>query len=237
MFSRSTLRLARWTQQRPLSSPSLSVLLPQRACLHQSAAESQPSASPLETSSSTPAESVLPPTPPQTRADVPPAKQPIAPQFDSPVQVTQSLLETLPYLTSQGSHYISAHLHDRPYLVTEGDHVRLPFKMPKVKAGDIIRLNRASVIGSRDFTLKGAPYLDERLFECRARVLGVDAEPMTVKEKTKRRQRHVRKVKSKHKHTLMRIMELRVKTPEELLAEGAVVMEHSATSPRIEVKA
>ena len=98
--------------------------------------------------------------------------------------------------------------------------------MPKVQPGDVLRFNRASAIGSRDFTLKGKPYIDERLFECRVRVLGVDAEPMRIKEKTKRRQRHVKHVRSKHRYTLMRVMEVKVKTVEELLGnDGAVVVE------------
>lgn len=109
--------------------------------------------------------------------------------------------------------------------------------MPNVQAGDVIRLNRASVIGSRDFTLKGVPYIDERMFECRARVVGVDAEPMRVKEKTKRRQRHVRMVKSKERYTMLRIMDVKVKTKEELLEEGAVVVEgEGLAQPKLEVK-
>jgi hypothetical protein len=138
--------------------------------------------------------------------------------------VSQSLLDKLPLLTAQSPHYITAHLHDRPYLLTAGDQLRLPFLMPRVKPGDVLRFNRASVLGSREFTLKGAPYVDERLFECRVRVMGVDAEPLRVKEKTKRRQRHVRQVRSKHRYTLLRVMDVKVKTAEELLAEGAVVV-------------
>ena len=112
--------------------------------------------------------------------------------------------------------------------------------MPNVHAGDILRFNRASVIGSRDFTLKGTPYIDERMFECRVRVLGVDAEPLRIKEKTKRRQRHVRRVKSKHKYTLMRVMDVKIKTVEELLEEGAQVIEDGAegceNSSKVETK-
>jgi len=99
--------------------------------------------------------------------------------------------------------------------------------MPSVKPGDILRFNRATAIGSRDFTLKGTPYIDERMFECRVRVLGVDSEPMRIKEKTKRRQRHVQRVKSKHRYTLLRVMRLRVKGLEELVQEeGAVILDN-----------
>lgn len=139
--------------------------------------------------------------------------------------MTKSLLETLPHLVNQKPHYISAHLHDRPYLITEGDHLRLPFLMPNVQTGDVLRFNRASILGSRDFTLKGTPYVDERLFECRVRVMGVDSEPLRVKEKTKRRRRHVQKVTSKHRYTLLRVMEVKVKSVEELQKEAEIVVE------------
>jgi large subunit ribosomal protein L21 len=88
--------------------------------------------------------------------------------------------------------------------------------MPGVVPGDVLRLNRASSLGSRDYTLKGTPYLDERIFECRARVMGTEAEPMRIKEKTKRRNRKVKTVKSKHKFTVLRIAEVRVKNLEEI---------------------
>lgn len=88
--------------------------------------------------------------------------------------------------------------------------------MPGVVPGDTLRLNTASSIGSRDYTLKGTPYLDERIFECRARVMGTEAEPMRVKEKTKRRNRKIKTVKSKHKYTILKIAELKIKTVEEI---------------------
>lgn len=100
--------------------------------------------------------------------------------------------------------------------------------MPHAKPGDILRLNRATHIGSRDYTLKAAEpqkgtrdapkktyYLDERLFTCRATVVGIESEPMRIIEKTKRRQRHIRRVKSKHRYTVIRISELSVKGLEE----------------------
>lgn len=164
-------------------------------------------------------------TTPQASSHIPIHKQPLVPTFESPLKVTSSLLELLPHLVAQRSHYITAHVHAKPYLVTAGDHLRLPFLMANVQPGDVIRLNRASVIGSRDFTLKGKPYIDERMFECRARVVAVDSEPMRYKEKTKRRQRHVRTIKSKERYTMLRIMDVKVKTEEELVKEGAVVVE------------
>jgi large subunit ribosomal protein L21 len=126
----------------------------------------------------------------------------------------QSLGQLLPLLRAQPAHYIRAHIWGRPYLVQAGDAIRLPFRMAGVAPGDVLRLDRASALGSRDYTLRGAPYVDERLFECRAVVLGEDPEPLREKVKTKRRQRRAHIVKSKHRYTLLRISDLVVKGPE-----------------------
>lgn len=88
--------------------------------------------------------------------------------------------------------------------------------MPGVLPGDVLRLNRASIIGSRDYTLKGAPHVDERVFECRATVLGTESEPLRIKIKTKRRQRRKRQAKSKHRYTILRISELNIKNLDEV---------------------
>lgn len=192
------------------------------------------------------------------------------PQSSLPQQLSPSVRELLPLLRSQGPHYITIHIHGNPYLVTQGDSIRLPFYMHDVEPGDVLRLDRAINLGSRDFTLKapappakrksatmtssnivdpsdtsphepstndslqftptpsGVPhyiphlakeryaYIDPRLFVCRAVVTGVESEPMRFKEKTKRRQRHIRKVKSKHRYTIIKIKELHIRSVEDV---------------------
>ncbi|KAF2146738.1 uncharacterized protein K452DRAFT_200544, partial [Aplosporella prunicola CBS 121167] len=147
--------------------------------------------------------------------------------------MSDSVRELLPLLKAQAPHYIRAHIHARPYILTLGDTLRLPFLMKDVVPGDVLRLNRATVLGSRDFTLQAAAsskgtreqpggilrYLNDRLFVCRAVVTGVESEPMRIMEKTKRRRRHVRHAKSKHKYTVLKISELVVKSPEEVEME------------------
>lgn len=73
-----------------------------------------------------------------------------------------------------------------------------------------MKLTHASVLGSRDYTLKGNPYINPEIFSCKATVIEETAEPMRIKEKTKRRNRHVKKVRSKHSYTVVRIKELEV---------------------------
>lgn len=149
-----------------------------------------------------------------------PSSQPISttttqqPQELTPTQpkpLSDSVRALLPILAAQPNHYITIHIHGRPYLVTEGDSVRLPFLMPGVAPGDVLRLNRASVLGSRDYTLQGAPYVDERLFECRAVVTGTETEPLRLKIKKKRRCRRTKTVKSKHRFTTLRVSELKIR--------------------------
>lgn len=181
--------------------------------------------------------------------------------------------ELLPLLRAQGPHYVTAHIYGRPYLLTQGDTLRLPFYMKGVEPGDVLRLDRATHLGSRDYTLKAAApapklksstmetitvvdptsgslssesrvmphgeqasgqntlaaphfvpniakgkisYIDDRLFVCRAVVMGVESEPLRIKEKTKRRQRKVKQVKSKHRFTVLKVKEVRVRSQEEI---------------------
>ncbi|KAF2836591.1 hypothetical protein M501DRAFT_996799 [Patellaria atrata CBS 101060] len=179
----------------------------------------------------------------------------VTPKIPSPTSSTPSIpttplsgsvRELLPLLKAQTPHYITAHIYARPYLLTAGDIITLPFLMHGVAPGDILRLNRASVLGSRDYTLRagavegislvGTPtgkmkigYLDERLFECRAVVMGTESEPMRIKEKTKRRQRRVKTVRSKHRYTVLRVQEILVKSVKEIEKEenleGVILVE------------
>ncbi|PHH78839.1 hypothetical protein CDD82_2818 [Ophiocordyceps australis] len=131
-----------------------------------------------------------------------------------PSPIADSVHTLLPALAAQpGGHYITVHIHGFPYLVQEGDLVRLPFRIPDAMPGDVLRLNTASVIGSRDYTFKGAPYINPRYFECRATVLGVESEPMRIKIKKKQRCRRKKQAKSKLRFTILRISEFNIKTP------------------------
>ena len=141
---------------------------------------------------------------------------PIQPTPENRGPVSESVKQMLPLLNAQPSKYISALIHGRPYLLTVGDSVRLPFQMPGVAPGDVLRLNRASAIGSRDYTLKGVPHVDERVFEARAIVMGTEGEPARIKIKKKQRTRRSKTVISKHKFTVLKLVELEVKDVEEI---------------------
>ncbi|KAI0876826.1 hypothetical protein GGS24DRAFT_196063 [Hypoxylon argillaceum] len=209
-MSRSLLRSV-LELRAPLTRLPPAFLLPSRAlsttpAIKQNVAPARSPVSPPQTSIP-PSTSTSAPAPTSGRTQ----KQ--APTAPPPAEAAESLAQLLPLLRAQPRHYITAHIHGRPYLVTEGDQIRLPFKMPGVLPGDVLRLDRASVLGSRDYTLKGTPWIDTALFECRATVLGTESEPMRIKIKTKRRNRRSQRVTSKHKYTILRVSELKLLEP------------------------
>lgn len=237
----------------PIQAPTF--LLPLRARLHQTVTQQTETIEPPSTSHIS---ITIPPTIIQSSnfPDASTVKDAISSELSiprtsadaKPLVLSKSLQELLPLLCAQKPHYITAHVHRFPYLLTEGDSLRLPFHLHGVQAGDVLRFNRASIVGSRDYTLKAGlhsskpetvgletgiikqtaepPYIDERLFECRMRVMGVETQPMMIKEKTKRRNRKVKTVKSKHKYTVLKVMEIRLKGLEELKKEpGTVILE------------
>jgi len=227
-----------------------------------------PTAQPLAQMQSTLEQSL-----PKKAANKAPALPSPASSPAAPLEISPEVSEMLPLLRAQGPHYIAAHIHAQPYLLTQGDTLRLPFYMKGVEPGDVIRLDRATHLGSRDYTLKAAvqtpklksptmqtievldpttgnlasssrvmpegslagspnvvsaphfiphiakgkyPYLDDRLFVCRAVVMGVESEPLRILQKTKRRQRKVKNIKSKHRYTILKIKEVRLRTEDEL---------------------
>ncbi|KAI4213012.1 MAG: hypothetical protein LQ351_004356 [Letrouitia transgressa] len=111
------------------------------------------SPSPLEASNT--------PSQPQSVSDSPISETAAAaephhqsPPFPPPAQ--------LHLLATQPPHYINVLIHGKHYLLTEGDVLRLPFKMPDATVGSVLRLTRASMLGSRDYTYRGDPVIDER---------------------------------------------------------------------------
>ncbi|CAK7267590.1 hypothetical protein SEPCBS57363_002669 [Sporothrix epigloea] len=120
-------------------------------------------------------------------------------------------------MANHPSVYATVHIHGRPYLVTPGDSLRLPFKMPGVQPGDELLLNRVGLVGNRNLTaVSSVAQVEEGSYDVahvpgatvKAVVLGVETEPLRVMIKKKRRARRKRSVKSKHHFTVLRIQEV-----------------------------
>ncbi|QEU62533.1 Mrpl49 [Kluyveromyces lactis] len=105
--------------------------------------------------------------------------------------------------------YAVFRIHNRPYLVTEGDKVILPFKLKQAEVGDVLNLTDVTTIGSRNFKLVDEP-IDPSLYTIKATVLEKTKRPLRVREVTKRRNRKVRHAVNKADLTILRISELKV---------------------------
>lgn len=103
--------------------------------------------------------------------------------------------------------YAVFRIHNRPYLVTKGDKVILPFKMKQAEVGDTLKLTDVITLGSRNFTLKGDP-IDPSLYKLKATVIEKTKRKFEIREVTKRRNRRVRHAKRKGDLTVLRISKL-----------------------------
>ncbi|KAK9455322.1 ribosomal protein L21-like protein [Dipodascopsis uninucleata] len=110
--------------------------------------------------------------------------------------------------------YATFRIHKQSYLVTVGDTVTLPYNLKDAEVGDVIRMTQVETMGSRNFTWKGQPFIDDPRCLVRARVIEHTKEPLQVSIKKKQRTRKTKHVKSKQKHTVIRISEIGVNISE-----------------------
>ena len=80
--------------------------------------------------------------------------------------------------------------------------------------GDVVEQTNDDANGGNKRKAMARGYIDEDWFVCRARVVGVETEPLRVAEKTKRRNRKVKRVKSKMRFTVLRVVEVGVRVPD-----------------------
>lgn len=135
-------------------------------------------------------------------------------------QSTESITPLIPALKKlnlQPRHYAKVHIQDKAYIVTKGDLIHLPVRLPQTKVGDVLSLTTLSSLGSRDLTLRSKIptrknqkrlFLDPKLFKCQATVIEHTKVPMFTTIKKKRRNRHAKAIKSKQPYTVLRVTEL-----------------------------
>ncbi|KAF9932187.1 hypothetical protein FBU30_008742 [Linnemannia zychae] len=141
------------------------------------------------TTQATPTSSAASPSAPQT-----------ASQDDSPISL----------LRNQLRYYAVAEIKNRPYLITKNDIIVLD-RLNDVKLGDVIELNQIKELGSKDYAIKGAPYVSQEYFSIKATVIEQPKGKMVETFKKKRRKHFQRRYHIKPLHTLLRVSELEVK--------------------------
>lgn len=117
--------------------------------------------------------------------------------------------ELLP-LKIGGALYATVHIHDRKFLVTEGDEIVLPVRLRDANVGDELIFNHVSTIGTREHTLTGDPAIEPSIFSIKGVVTEKTREPKRTHERTQRRVRRVRTVVTKNCITVIRVSELKL---------------------------
>jgi ribosomal protein L21 len=124
--------------------------------------------------------------------------------------ITKKTTESLLPLKFEQNLYATIKVHNRSYLVTKGDIVNLPFSMHSAEVGDVISFTKVDTLGSRNFTYHLKDGIDSNQVTVKGIVLEKTKKPMTIKETTKKRDRHIKHALSKHDLTVVRISDLSI---------------------------
>ncbi|OBZ87857.1 Homocitrate dehydratase, mitochondrial [Choanephora cucurbitarum] len=116
---------------------------------------------------------------------------------------------TLQKLRDQLRYYAVAEISGRPYLITKNDKV-IVNRLKDVKVGDVLKLDKVRELGSKDYSLKGSPYVPENIFNINATVIEHTKSKMIQIVKKKRRKNYKRTIEHKQTHTVLRISDVNV---------------------------
>ncbi|KAI9322453.1 ribosomal protein L21-like protein [Dichotomocladium elegans] len=112
-------------------------------------------------------------------------------------------------LRDQLRYYAIAEIAGRPLLITKNDKV-IVNRLKDVKVGDVVKLDRVRELGSKDYAIKGRPYVDEKHFSISATVIEHTKSKLIRIVKKKRRKNYKRTIEHKQTHTVLRINQVEV---------------------------
>ncbi|CAO3613300.1 unnamed protein product [Mucor hiemalis] len=78
-------------------------------------------------------------------------------------------------------------------------------RLKDVKVGNVLKLDKVRELGSKDYTLKGSPYVAESVFNINATVIEHTKSKLIQIVKKKRRKNYKRTIEHKQTHTVLRI--------------------------------
>lgn len=116
---------------------------------------------------------------------------------------------TVQKLRDQLRYYAVAEIAGRPFLITKNDKV-IVNRLKDVKVGDVLKLDKVRELGSKDYTLKGSPYVPETVFSINATVIEHTKSKLIQIVKKKRRKNYKRTIEHKQTHTVLRISDVDV---------------------------
>jgi large subunit ribosomal protein L21 len=100
--------------------------------------------------------------------------------------------------------YAIAEIAGRPLLITKNDLVTV-HRLKDVAVGDVLKLDKVRELGSKDYVLRGQPYVNDSLFNIQATVVEQTKSKMISVVKKKRRKNYKRTITHKQTHTVLRI--------------------------------
>ncbi|KAG0746192.1 hypothetical protein G6F26_001921 [Rhizopus arrhizus] len=112
-------------------------------------------------------------------------------------------------LREQLRYYAVADIAGRPFLITKNDKV-IVNRLKDVKVGDVLKLDKVRELGSKDYSLKGTPYVPEHIFDINATVIEHTKSKLIRIVKKKRRKNYKRTIEHKQTHTVLRISKVDV---------------------------
>ncbi|KAJ1859036.1 hypothetical protein GGH12_000881 [Coemansia sp. RSA 1822] len=113
-------------------------------------------------------------------------------------------VELVNRLRDQQKYYATVIIKGRPFTVTQNDIVVMD-RIKDLELGDSLALNQVTELGSRDYTIKGQPFVNPGMFKIEATVIEhPDGKQFTV---TKKKQRTAGQKTTFHRnhHTMLRI--------------------------------
>jgi large subunit ribosomal protein L21 len=118
--------------------------------------------------------------------------------------VVSSTADALALIRSQPSHYVVASVAGKKYLLAPRDLLTVP-RLRDVNVGDVLRLDEVHELGSREYTLRGAPTLPAGTVNVSATVVEHTKGALERITKFKRRKGYKKVVLHKQPYTRLRI--------------------------------
>ncbi|PVF99887.1 hypothetical protein CPB86DRAFT_730578 [Serendipita vermifera] len=112
-------------------------------------------------------------------------------------------------LRSQPSHYVIATVVGKRLILTPRDLVTVP-RLKDVGVGDVLQLNAIEELGSREYTLRGSPYIPEDVVSVSATVVEHTKGSMERIVKFKRRKGYKKTIRHKQTYTRLRINDINI---------------------------
>ncbi|KAG2227684.1 hypothetical protein INT45_004726 [Circinella minor] len=125
------------------------------------------------------------------------------------VQTDATTKDLVTKLRNQLRYYAIAEIAGRPFLITKNDQV-IVNRLKDVKVGDVLKLDRVRELGSKDYTIKGQPFVNEGFYDIKATVIEHPKSKLIQIVKKKRRKNYKRTIEHKQTHTVLRISKVDV---------------------------